>query len=71
MFKQIALFKSLCSTHLCVGEVDISSQVELSNQRVMMKSFMAMPSVSSKMIISPLREKSEKGVEQEIKETKA
>ena len=48
----------VCSTHLCVGEVDISPQDELPNLRVNKKSFITMLFVSSKMINSPFGEKS-------------
>ena len=48
----------VCSTHLCVGEVDISPQGELSNFRVYKKSFIKMLLVSSKIMSSPIGEKS-------------
>ena len=48
----------VCSTHLGVGEVDISPQGELSNLRVYMKQFITMLFCFLKMINSPFGEKS-------------
>ena len=52
-----AVWLHVCSKHLCVGEVDISPQGELSNLRVYMKSFITMICCTLKMINSPFGEK--------------